>query len=259
MIRTRQIKAVMRPVSNPKDEDDPDALGTDPTMAANFLTRMASTAKLTGRPVSYLEALSDEKIFPEAAPAIAVLGYTVVGTIVNGLIEDPKGTIRALKVGQPEALQEEIDKAAQAMAAEPGPKSGFRKFLEGIGGLALAQLPEYPPMRCTLANPAKPPIYCYKARPLNGIWATAPYLHNGSVRTLRQLLLPEDQRETVFKVGSRSFDADAIGFVNEGASTLDTSLPGNANTGHDGPIYGNDDFAEDPDRLNAILEYLKTL
>ena len=67
----------------------PTALGTDPTMAANFLTRMASTAKLTGRPVAYLAALSDDKTFSEAAPAIAVLDYTVVGTIVNGLIEDP--------------------------------------------------------------------------------------------------------------------------------------------------------------------------
>ncbi|MGI9419877.1 MAG: di-heme-cytochrome C peroxidase, partial [Geminicoccaceae bacterium] len=103
------------------------------------------------------------------------------------------------------------------------------------------------------------PILCYKARPLNGIWATAPYLHNGSVRTLRQLLLPTDQRQTTFKVGSRDFDPDAIGFVDEGATVLDTSLPGNANTGHDGPTYGNAMFAENPDRLEAILEYLKTL
>ncbi|MEM7044575.1 MAG: cytochrome C oxidase subunit III, partial [Pseudomonadota bacterium] len=103
------------------------------------------------------------------------------------------------------------------------------------------------------------PLPCYKARPLNGIWATAPYLHNGSVRTLEQLLLPADRREAMFKVGSRAFDPDAIGFMNEGASTLDTSLPGNANVGHDGPIYGNDFFAEHPERRRALLEYLKSL
>ncbi|MGI9486888.1 MAG: di-heme-cytochrome C peroxidase [Geminicoccaceae bacterium] len=250
----RKVKAVMRPVFNPKNENDPDALGTDPTMADNFLRRIANTEKLTGRPVAYLTELSDDKTFPDVAPTIAVLGYTVVGTIVNGLIEDPEGTIRALKVGQEKPLQDAIDQAAQAMAAEPGPV-GFKKFLEGLAG-AVGQLPKKTDA-CT-PNPLKP-VACYKARPLNGIWATAPYLHNGSVRTLRQLLLPVEQRETVFQVGSRSFDADAIGFVNEGGSTLDTSLPGNANSGHDGPIYGNDIFAEDPERLDAILEYLKTL
>ncbi len=248
----RKVKAVMMPVSNPKDEDDPNALGTDPTMAANFLMGTATTEKLIGRPVSYLEEFSCGKTFGETAPSAVVLGYTVIGTIVNGLAQDPEATIRALKVGQPEALQSAIDEAALAMAEEPG-EAGLGKFRLGLA-TALAQLPRD-------VDPCSPGkrIYCYKARPLNGIWATAPYLHNGSVRTLRQLLLPEDQRETVFKVGSRSFDADAIGFMNEGASTLDTSLLGNANSGHDGPIYGNDVFAKDPDRLDAILEYLKTL
>jgi hypothetical protein len=65
------------------------------------------------------------------------------------------------------------------------------------------------------------------------------------VRTLRQLLLPADQRQKIFKVGSRTFDPDAIGFVDAGASTLDTSLPGNANGGHDGPRYGSDVFADE--------------
>ncbi len=248
----RRVKAVMMPVSNPKNENDPNALGTDPTMAANFLTRTANTEKLIGRPVSYLEELSCGKTFGAAAPSAVLLGYTVTGTIVNGLVQDPEATIRALKVGQPKALQDAIDQAALAMAEEPG-EAGLGKFRLGLA-TALAQLPRD-------VDPCSPPnpMLFYKARPLNGIWATAPYLHNGSVRTLRQLLLPVDQRETVFKVGSRTFDAEAIGFVNEGASTLDTSLPGNANHGHDGPIYGNDVFARDPERLDAILEYLKTL
>lgn len=250
----RKVKAVMRPVFNPKDSEDPDALGTDPTMAFNFLTRTASTTKVTGRPVAYLEELSFGEAFAENAPTVKVLGYTVIGTIVNGLIRDPEGTIRALKVGQPQAFQDAIDQAALVMAEEPGP-AGFKKFLEGLA-MALAELPKIDD-RCSPTN--DDPLLCYKARPMNGIWATAPYLHNGSVRTLRQLLLPSDQRQPVFKVGSRSFDADAIGFVNEGATVLDTSLPGNANSGHDGPIYGNDVFVDDPKRLEAILEYLKTL
>ena len=99
----------------------------------------------------------------------------------------------------------------------------------------------------------------YKARPLNGIWATAPFLHNGSVRTMRELLLPADQREKSFRVGTRAFDPVDMGFKNEGASTLDTSLPGNSNAGHDGPKYGNAELAEDKERMDALLEYLKTL
>ena len=115
---------------------------------------------------------------------------------------------------------------------------------------------------------------CYKARPLNGIWATAPYLHNGSVRTMRQLLLPaacpndasgkpnyEERkcRQITFSVGSREFDPVDMGFKDDGASILDTRLPGNSNAGHDGPSYGNAEFAADPQTLNALLEYLKTL
>ncbi|HEX8155125.1 MAG TPA: di-heme-cytochrome C peroxidase, partial [Thermoanaerobaculia bacterium] len=54
--------------------------------------------------------------------------------------------------------------------------------------------------------------YRYKARPLDGIWATAPYLHNGSVPTLRDLLLPPAQRPKTFYVGSREFDPVNVGF-----------------------------------------------
>ena len=96
----------------------------------------------------------------------------------------------------------------------------------------------------------------YKARPLNGIWATGPYLHNGSVRTLYQLLLPEAQRQARFFVGSRNFDPIEVGFANEPgiiAFELDTTLPGNRNTGHPFGTGMSDD-----DR-KSLVEYLKTL
>ena len=86
-------------------------------------------------------------------------------------------------------------------------------------------------------------LVCYKARSLNGIWATAPFFHNGSVRTIRQVLLCEE-REAEFYVGSREFDPTVLGFRNDRqpkdalsgeiqAFRFDTSLPGNKNTGHD--------------------------
>src|SRR5207253_8739809 len=83
------------------------------------------------------------------------------------------------------------------------------------------------------------PILGYKARPLNGIWATAPYLHNGSVRTLYQLLLPADQREAAFEVGNREFDPTQVGYVSSEAANHTTLKVGagagigDSNAGHD--------------------------
>lgn len=97
----------------------------------------------------------------------------------------------------------------------------------------------------------------YKARPLNGIWATAPYLHNGSVPTLAQLLLPPSQRMQQFSVGSRQYDPVNVGFVtapSAGSYLYDTAVPGNSNAGHD---YGTAEL-NDTQRLE-LLEYLKTL
>jgi Cytochrome c len=96
----------------------------------------------------------------------------------------------------------------------------------------------------------------YKGRPLNGIWATAPYLHNGSVPTLRDLLKPADQRPKTFWVGSRKFNAVDVGFESKetaGAFKFDTSLPGNLNTGHE---YGT---SLQPSEVEELLEYLKSL
>jgi hypothetical protein len=98
----------------------------------------------------------------------------------------------------------------------------------------------------------------YKGRSLNGIWATAPYLHNGSVPTLYDLLLPPAQRPKTFMVGSRELDTKKVGFkhgVNEYAGFLfDTSLTSNSNLGHD---YGSSAMS-DEDRWD-LVEYLKSL
>lgn len=97
----------------------------------------------------------------------------------------------------------------------------------------------------------------YKARPLNGIWATAPYLHNGSVPSLAQLLLPPAQRAKQFYVGSREFDPVNVGFITTqtaSAYLYDTTVPGNSNSGHD---YGTG--ALSPAQRSDLVEYLKTL
>ena len=76
----------------------------------------------------------------------------------------------------------------------------------------------------------------YKARPLNGIWATAPFLHNGSVPNLYELLLPAVRRSKSFYLGSIEFDPQTVGLDTSwrpGGFRMDTTLPGNLNTGHE--------------------------
>jgi mono/diheme cytochrome c family protein len=79
-------------------------------------------------------------------------------------------------------------------------------------------------------------LAAYKPRPLAGIWATPPFLHNGSVPTIYHLLSPVAERPTTFAVGSREFDTQHLGLAKPQSGrwfTLDTSLPGNSNRGHE--------------------------
>lgn len=76
----------------------------------------------------------------------------------------------------------------------------------------------------------------YKARPLDGIWASPPYFHNGSVPNLYQVFLPASKRDPVFYLGSKRFDPIHVGYETHevhGAFKMDTRLSGNHNTGHE--------------------------
>ena len=106
------------------------------------------------------------------------------------------------------------------------------------------------------AEREKAGILAYKARPLDGIWATAPYLHNGSIPNLYELVSPVNERSAKFFVGSNEFDPIHVGFQTdevEGSTLFDTSLPGNRNIGHES--YG--DF--DKQQRWQLVEYMKTL
>ena len=106
----------------------------------------------------------------------------------------------------------------------------------------------------------------YKARPHNGVWATPPYLHNGSVPNLYALLSPVSERPKVFYLGNKQFDPVKLGLNTDplpGASEFRTDLPGNSNAGHefnDGPkghgVIGRK--LSEEERME-IIEYLKTL
>ena len=108
--------------------------------------------------------------------------------------------------------------------------------------------------------------FSYKARPLDGIWATAPFLHNGSVPNLWALLSPADERPKQFCLGSRQYDPRNVGYettCEEGTFKLDTTIPGNLNTGHEfkgGPL-GDGVIGRhlEPGERWALIEYLKSL
>lgn len=105
-------------------------------------------------------------------------------------------------------------------------------------------------------RPTTAQLTTYKARPLNGIAFTAPYLHNGSVASMYELLLPPDQRMKQFWVGSQQFDPVKLGYRHDeepGSVLLDTTQTGNGNGGH---VWGTD--LTDAERM-ALIEYLKTL
>jgi mono/diheme cytochrome c family protein len=102
----------------------------------------------------------------------------------------------------------------------------------------------------------------YANSPLDGLWLRAPYLHNGSVPTLRDLLEPSDKRPTTFYRGYDVYDQNRVGFVS-GVSEekgreyflYNTEEPGNSNKGHEGKRYGTELSSAEKD---ALVEYLKT-
>ena len=129
-------------------------------------------------------------------------------------------------------------------------------------------------------NPGNAKQTHYRARPLNGVWATAPYLHNGSVPSLYWMLKPAAERPKQFCMGTRDFDPQQVGFhveLGEKAacrhgetlfSAVDSKglpIPGNSNLGHSlegtpGPgkpgVIGR--LLSEDERYN-LIEYLKTL
>ncbi len=114
------------------------------------------------------------------------------------------------------------------------------------------------PLRTSINAPV------YAALPLNGVWATAPYLHNASVPTLRDLLRPSSQRPVEFMVGQREFDPINVGYKQPANASLipamnrfDTREVGNSNSGHEGPAFGAEGLSASD--VEALLEYLKSL
>ncbi len=157
-------------------------------------------------------------------------------------VTDGKGTLMAGR-----ALRVMIDKIINTWYDKNGVAEGDRPRMNGFR-----------------ENRIRAPL-AYKARPLDGVWATAPYLHNGSVPNLYQMLVPANERDKEFYTGNKRFDPRAVGFLSEefsGGFEYDTSKTGNSNRGHEfsdsnsrgviGPLLSDNQRWE-------LIEYLKTM
>jgi len=117
--------------------------------------------------------------------------------------------------------------------------------------------PAGPGDRAAIAQHSKnEPQLQYKARPLNGIWAVPPFLHNGSVPNLYEMLLPANRRSRQFSLGRREFDPVKVGLVTEpaeGTFLFDTTPKGNTNAGHEFGAHLSEE------ERWQVVEYLKSL
>jgi hypothetical protein len=233
----------------------PERIGTDPWMACNAYAESARTGSMIGAPRGYvaLPPLQKLTLLGPTAPVVDMTVTAVVGSIV--------GYVGKYKDLVTETLAKEVYDRKSTPHIDLAPKINLDNLVPEIAPATVdpdkvAQL-----KRC-LADDS--PILGYKFRPLTGIWATAPYLHNGSVPTLYDLLLPPSDRPKSFYMGTREFDPVKVGFKTEQSAENsflfrvfdDQGKPiqGNLNSGHD---YNNAGLSA-ADR-EALVEYMKGL
>ena len=240
----RRQKIVMTPLSD---------VGTDKQMATIAATRQARTGVLQGVK-SYL-------LFGDRLGATAGAGTITLNAVVGAILSpvelrasntEAARSDEAVAGGDPDRDDDDRARLRRQLIAGPPEASAN----ESRGNESLRDELEVALKALGARHTTTKDVLAYKARPLDGIWATAPYLHNGSVPTVWDLLLPEADRPRTFHVGSRELDIEKMGFATtQGPDTFlfDTSVEGNRNTGH---VYGTN--LSDDDR-RALIEYLKTL
>jgi hypothetical protein len=194
-------------------------IGTDRAMAENALKQKGNSGLFKGEPIP-----DDPKnrVFGDTEPVLPALKKATTGVIL-----EPDHDKSAARRGIEQAYDFTVAKASNLILAKTERHVDF-EINEDV---------------------KKGSLSVYKARPLNGIWATAPYLHNGAVANLYELFLPSCSdtematgktcRSNRFTVGSREFDPVKVGFVSKNAAiypnlfVFDTTLPGNRNNGHE--------------------------
>lgn len=220
-----------------------DDIGTDPQAALNFfrvrldLTRTQLTGEevrermrptyeaLFTRKVAYLQ----ERLGAAGSPSCSALAMRLKQELDALQAQGARGfanaqlnqiDLRSVAIGQ--GLNYLVTMIRQEAYDDLGlaPDSAQRAELDGFAQLDTPQV-----------------VFKYKARPLAGVWATAPFLHNGSVPTLYHMLVPAHLRPKKFYVRSKMFDPKHVGLVTDanepGAFLFDATVVGNQNGGHE--------------------------
>ena len=231
------------------------AVGTDPKMLIN--------SQRTSEPGLLMGALMPPPAMGarigDPAKTADLLATSVMGSLLAEAFVPPvpsptklaqSGVFRALRKDLAEHFPgENLDTLLD-------PKLSARAKLD-----ALVELKAFIDAR--LSNMFNPPPVAdgaaYESRVLNGVWAVAPYLHNGSVPNLWELMKPAKDRKSSFMVGSRVFDPKNVGYATDkspfktGAFVADpANANGNGNGGHEFGAGLTDD------ERWAIIEYMKT-
>ncbi len=236
----------------------PEDIGTDPWMACNAYANSAWTGSMKLTPSGYLFLPGRKKnILWLRASNFDMLSTAVIGSIVGyaGKYKD--------------AVMERLTKEIFSHGATPPNLKpiDLKNLVPGFTRPTVVPDKDAQLKLCrddALIDDEDHRILGYKFRPLTGIWATAPYLHNGSVPTLYDLLLPPSDRPKSFYVGTREFDPVKVGFKTQQSAensflfrVVDdqgTPIQGNLNSGHD---YNNAGLSEA--EREALVEYMKGL
>lgn len=240
-------------------------VGTD-TREYQILGWTAKTGVLQGAFIPFVTSP-----LKETDLAFNILATSVIGSIAEQalLASGGSATSGLVAAARPplssKALAER--KSAPPLKATPLPPE-LRDLRGAFRGITPAsQLENFSvqgePIPAPAVPPAAAPTGAYEARVLQGIWAAAPYLHNGSVPTLAELLKPAAQRAKQFKIGP-AYDTVNVGLAADQTAfdytlvTTDCSQlnSGDSNCGHEGQGFGTDLSDEDK---RALLEYLKSL
>ena len=250
-------------------------IGTDPTAAMNFVDVRLDLRK-TG--------ISEERIRELLAPVLAeemdrkrqylrVSLSKPASYLTREKLEKMRDELKMIERERDALIQQQLDQVDLSSTSIGAGLSFFGQLIrdkyfrdKGISAKRQFVLNGYGTLDLPQVVPG------YKPRPLSGIWATPPFLHNGSVPDVYALLSPVDERPSRFYVGRRDFDPVRLGYVAEklsaGGFWFDTSIRGNHNTGHEfragyvpwkegQPQYGVIGPALTPDERWAIIEYLK--
>jgi hypothetical protein len=209
-------------------------VGTD-SKEYSVLVREADTGVLEGASIPLLPGV--DKPLQQRDKIISILGLSVIGSILEAPLHFGLDVFRPiveeclpLRPARPAALR-----MAVVEKLRQGLKSVYRK-------------------------PNEAPSFAYESRVMHGIWAAAPYLHNGSVPTLADLLKPVAERPASFKVGP-AYDIEKVGLAAEQAGLNSTYVADDCSKRDSGNSHCGHEFGVklSPEEKKALLEYLKSL